>query len=78
MTKEEIEKKLGKPILKWVGIVQGIFLLILIFSPLCLIWSSWSFTLKIWLTASCGVLLTAGVYAFIKFIIKAVVNDYFA
>lgn len=76
MKRAEIEKKMGKPILKWIIIVQCIFILTLIVSPFILIWGSLFFAWRLALTGMFGTVIMAGLYHFIKFLIKEAVDDY--
>ena len=77
MKREEIEKEVGKPILKWIGICQGSFLLAFISSPFFWIWDSWSFAWKIGITGMAGTLLMYGLYKGVKHLVKEAVNNDF-
>lgn len=66
MTKEEIVSEVGKPVLRPLGFLQGMFLLALMGSPFVLIWISWSIAWKVGLTGVLGILIISPIYDFAK------------
>ena len=75
MKKEKIIKEVGKPILKPLGITQGVFLLGFLFSPIIWIWLGWSIAWKTGLTGLIGTLLIYMIYSSVKRTTTKSVNE---
>lgn len=75
MTKEEITKEVGKPILLPLGLLSTLSLLTVIASPFVWIWADWRIALRIGLTGVLGIIVFSIIYNLAKKIIVKSVND---
>ena len=66
MTKDEIIYEVGKPILRPLGLIQGVFLITLMISPFCCIWGSWLLAVKVGLTGLVGTYIFHVIYEIAK------------
>jgi len=76
MDKEQLIKKNGNKIFRPLGIIQLLFLVLIISSPFVWIWHSWSLACKLGLTGILGVLVTKWIYSFIKECISEVIEEH--
>lgn len=76
MNREEIIQKAGRPILRTSGILQGVFLLAFISSPVIWIWGSWYYAWRVGLTSFFGMLIMYGFYKLAKETISESVDEY--
>ena len=74
MTKGEVIKKVGSPILVPLGLIQGVFILMLLVSPFLWIWKDWNIAWKIGLTGIIGTVLIYGIYSVVKGAVKEAVD----
>ena len=75
MTKEETIQEVGRPILRPLGFIQGVFILTFISSPFIWIWKDWEYAWKTGLTGLIGVLFIWQVDKLARKIIKKAVNE---
>jgi hypothetical protein len=68
----ELISELERPYLKVIGIVQGFFIGLFLFSPFICIWKDFSYFWKVVLTAIIGILITK----FLYFIFKKVIREF--
>ena len=62
ITKESMSKYLGRPLLRPIGIIQLVFLIMMLLSPIIWIWFKWSIAWKVGLTGILGVLFCYWIY----------------
>lgn len=75
MTKDEIILEVGRPLLRPLGLAQGIFILAFISSPFIWIWGSWDIAWKMGLTGLIGIILSYSFYKAVKKVVTEHVNE---
>jgi ABC-type protease/lipase transport system fused ATPase/permease subunit len=75
MTKDEIISEVGKPILRTLGFLQGVFLLAFCSSPFIWIWVNFDISWKTGLTGFIGAILTSFIYKTTRKVIKEAVEE---
>lgn len=75
MDKEKLIKRNANKIFRLLGIMQLLFLMLIISSPFVGIWYSWSLALKLGLTGFFGALVVNRIYSFIKKCISEAIEE---
>ncbi len=75
MKKEEIIEEVGRPILRPLGLIQGVFLLAFLISPILWIWIGWTIAWKVGLTGLIGSILIYWIYKIAKQVVTDEVNN---
>lgn len=76
MNKKELISEVGRPILKPLGIIQGLFVLLVVASPFVWIWTDFETASKIGITGVIGTVLIYLVYNHIKKVLAKEVDRY--
>lgn len=76
MNREELVSELGRPILRPLGIIQGLFILLVIVSPFIWIWADFRMASKVGLTGVVGTLLIYLIYNQVKRTLEGEVDRY--
>lgn len=75
MKKEDLVYEVGKKVLRPLGIIQTVFIIMFASSFFVVIWSTWSFALKIGLTGLVGTIVIGIIYNVFKKMISKMVDE---
>jgi len=75
MKREELVSEIAGPTLRVLGLIQGVFIFLVLVSPFVWIWLGWSLAWKIGLSGIVGVILIYFIYNRVQKTIKNVVDE---
>lgn len=75
MRKEELISNTERPLLRVLGIIQVVFILIIISAPFVWIWGTGELAGKLFLTGLIGALIIRGLYALVQMVVRTSIEE---